>query len=168
MAMVKMEGMEGVAELHDMLKDMHDKDPKAFRKGCQDFMVQVFQMSQQQVPVDNGVLRESGHLDIDSTSMEISYTAPYAAAVHWGYIRHLVKPVRRKALRWEVGRVARLSRHGSRKSAQWAFSKGHYVPKNRARTEPQPYLTGPFIRALQTGLLERAIFKRMAQEGGKA
>lgn len=167
MATVQLEGVDGVAELHDMLKDMHDKDPKAFRKGCQDFMVQVFQMSQQQVPVDNGVLRESGYMDIESKVMVIGYTAPYAAAVHYGYKRHLVKPVRRKALRWEVDRKERLAKHGSRKSARWAFSKGHYVPKDRAHTEPRPYLTGPFIRALQTGLLERAIFKRMAQEGGK-
>lgn len=168
MALVKVEGVEGVAELHDMLKEMHDKDPKAFKKGCQDFMVEVFQMSQQQVPVDNGILRESGQLEIEDMPMSISYMAPYAAAVHYGYKRHMVKPVRRKALRWEVGRKTRLAKHGSRKSARWAFSKGHYVPKDRAHTEPHPYLTGPFIRALQHGLLERAIFKRMTQEGGKA
>jgi len=156
--------VNNLEETEAWLRAVAKESPKALHEGAKNFMITVFQLSQKAVPVDTGVLRESGHLDIGDKEISITYSAPYAAAVHWGYVRHYIKPVRRKALRWEVGRKERLSAHRPRKNAQWAFSRGHYVPKDRARTKPQPFLTVPFKRAIETDLLKREVLRALFKE----
>ena len=137
MSIVKVDAME-LNQLDGWFKEIAEKYPEAFHDGAADFMTEVYQRSQEQCPADTGVLRESGVLDVGENSVLIKYTAPYAAAVHDGYKRHFVAPRRRKFLRWEIGRIARLSSRGSRKNARFAFSRGHFVhgtapirPRNR-------------------------------------
>ena len=146
---------EEINGLDGFIKQIKDKYPEAFKAGAGE--------SLKECPADTGVLRESGLLDIKEGAITIKYTAPYAAAVHDGYKRHWVAPRRRKALRWEVGRIARLSARAPRSGAKFAFSKGHYVPRNRPRTEPQPFLLRPFQSALNRGALIKAVINRMQE-----
>ena len=154
-------GVDGLEDLQKFLQDVAKRSPEALHTGSKNFMITVFNQSQRECPVDTGMLRESGHIDIGTDEVSITYSAPYAAAVHWGYKRHLILPVRRKWLRWEVGRIQRLSAHGPRKNAKYAFSKGHFVPRARAHSKAQPFLTVPFIRMLKRGDLQKAITSEM-------
>lgn len=160
MALVEVDATE-LNQLDGWLKQVAEKYPEAFHAGTVDFMTGVYQDSQVKCPADTGVLRESGVLDVGKHSVLIKYTAPYAAAVHDGYKRHWVAPRRRKFLRWEIGRIARLSSHGSRKNAKFAFSRGHFVPRDRPHTQPNPYLMGPFNSALNGGKLIKSVVHRL-------
>lgn len=141
--------VKGLEELKDLLERMGEEGRQAAIQGIQEWTDYSYEVSQQLVPVDTGALAGSGQVEKDETGASIRYTAPHAAAVHYGYVRHYVAPRTRKALRWEAGRIERLSSRGSRKNASWQFSKGHCVPAREARSRPNPWLFNAVNRSLQ-------------------
>ena len=162
MARVALDAAE-IDDLSGYIKAIAKQYPEAFKAGARDFMTEVYQESLKECPADTGVLRESGLLDVGEEVITIKYTAPYAAAVHNGYKRHWIAPRRRHWLRWEVGRIARLSARAPRSGAKFAFSKGHFVPRARSHTEPQPFLVRPFLSALNRGRLLEAVIMRFKE-----
>lgn len=146
----------GMPELQDLLNRMEGKGADGALEGAHNWLDFTFEVAQRNVPVDTGELAGSGEVIKTRKGGSILYRALHAAAVHWGYIRHLIKPKRGKALRWEAeeggryqGRLDRLNKRGSRKDIRWAFSKGHFVPKRASRTLPQPWLENAVRGSLQ-------------------
>lgn len=132
--------VKGMDDLKDFLKAMKERGREAAIDGIHNYLDYAFEISQKACPIDTGILRASGEVIKTKNGGAITYKAPYALAVHDGYAQHEVRPKRRRALRWEVGRKERLTAKKPRKGAQWAFSKGHKVPRDKKRSKPNPFL----------------------------
>lgn len=141
--------VKGMTGLQDTLDAMGCLGKEAGIEGVHDWLEYTFEVAQRVVPTDGGLLASTGKVDLTQTGGSITYDAPYAAAVHDGYVRHWVGPKHRKALRWEVDRVGRLEAGGKVSNAKFAYSKGHYVPARRARSTPNPWLANSVDQTLQ-------------------
>lgn len=141
----KVENMDGV---QDLLARMEERGASAAVDGIHRWLEYTFEVSQQVVPKDSGHLADTGEVIKTQRGGAIRYTANYARSVHDGYRRHFVEPRRRRALRWEPERKSRLAAKGSRSSAKWAFSKGHYVPAKASRSKPNPWLRNSVRKTL--------------------
>lgn len=147
---------KGLPEFQDLLDDMGEKGAEGALDGCHDWLDYTFEIAQRNVPVDTGDLAGSGDVNKTRWGGSIFYKAAHALAVHFGYVRHLIKPKRKDALRWEAkeggkfkGRLDRLNKRGRRKDIKWAFSKGHMVPGRSNRSKPQPWLDNAIRAALE-------------------
>lgn len=130
--------VSGMEELQDLLSRMEGRGAKATIDGIHNWADYTFEVSQQLCPVDKGYLVSTGVVVHTQSGSVIAYTATYARAVHDGYVRHWVEPRRRKVLAWEPGRKARLV--AGKPTGKMAFSKGHYVPRTKPRSKPNPWL----------------------------
>ena len=65
-------------------QELVDDINQAILDGVQDWVAEVYDASQENVPVQTGTLKNSGSVRITSTGGEIAYNAPYAAAVEFG------------------------------------------------------------------------------------
>lgn len=130
----------GMDKLLEKMEKMEKQGAAAALGGLHNFMDYVENISQRVIPVDTGNMAQHERVIKTSEGGHIINDAPYARPVFYGYARHLIRPVRRKALRWEVGRVQRLTARRSRKSARYAFSRGHYVPATKSKSTPNPWL----------------------------
>lgn len=135
--------------VREMMRRMEEQGTKVAIDATHDWLEYTFETAQQVVPTDTGRLASSGDITLTQKGGSIVYTAPYASAVHEGYARHYVRPKRRKVLRWEAGMKERLTMGGSRSNADWAFSRGHYVPRDRLKSTPQPWLANTVDRTLK-------------------
>ena len=124
--------------LRPLIKRMEENGAEAIIHGIWDWADFVFEIAQRIVPTDTGLLASTGEVIKNKTGASIVYTSHYARAVHYGYVRHFVRPRHRKALAWEPGRGGRLAAGG--KPGALAFSKGHFVPKRAPRSKPNPWL----------------------------
>ena len=102
----KVEGMENMLELMT-------KFPERMERAKEDFLGQygnyAFSVTQEACPVDQGILVASGELEVETSGFTITYTAPYAAAVEYGWVRtEPIVPIRKQALSWEAGKKGRL------------------------------------------------------------
>lgn len=138
----------GIPGLKELLANMDEKGAAAVLDGVHDWGDYVYDIEQQVCPTDSGNLALGTELIKTDQGVRLRNAVPYARPVHFGYKRHFVKPKRRKALKWEVGRKERLSVKGKRKDAKFAFSKGHYVPKDAARSKPNPWMFNAWDRAM--------------------
>jgi hypothetical protein len=167
---------EGLDELIEFIDMLGDEGIEAAKRGHKNWAEYTFEVSIDACPKDKGGLVDSGDMKVEDGGLTviIQYTAPYAAAVHDGYVQHFIAPKHREALRWEsetggryAGRVDRLNRRGRRKDVKWAFSKGHQVPARKLRSKPNPWLSnsvdatehlqGDFIFEELDPLIERGI-----------
>ena len=64
--------------------DLKKLIPNAIVKGIQDTLEDIFAQSQEYVPVDNGILVNSGDVIPLKNGGQIIYTAPYAARMEFG------------------------------------------------------------------------------------
>lgn len=140
--------VSGSKELVQLMKDLKEDGFEAARDGFHNWVDYVDEITDKTVPVDDGGLASSKRVEKHDWGAIIRYLAKWAQAVHWGYVRHFVRPKRRKALRWEPGRQERLAARGRRADAQYAFSKGHYVPARKARSMPNPWLVNGVKKAI--------------------
>lgn len=114
---------------------------QAVRKGTR----QVFNRSQVLCPVDHGYLRASGSMDFRSTSAgpvgRVRYTANYAAAVNDGRRALVIKPRKKRFLKFTVG-------------GQTVFAREVHQKARRAK----PFLTGA---AKEVALANGWVFRRV-------
>ena len=140
--------VKGLEEVEALLQRLDEEGFKKALKGYQNWGDWVCDVAQQTAPTDKGELASTGKIKYTSTGFIILYTSGHARAVHYGYVRHFVRPKHRKVLRWEVDRKGRLSVKKPLKQAQFAYSKGHYVPGRKARSKPNPWL----FKAIDAGV----------------
>jgi hypothetical protein len=76
-----------------------------------------------ETPVDTSNLRRSINVEETEYGFNIGTNVEYASDVEYDTKPHIIEPKNKKALRWEVGRKARLAKGISPKYAKYAFAK---------------------------------------------
>lgn len=78
---------------------------------------------QKETPVDTGNLRNSIKAEKTADGWTIGTAVEYAEDVEYGTEPHIITPKNKKALRFEVGRKARLAAGKSPKDGKFVFAK---------------------------------------------
>lgn len=128
-----------------LLNNMPEILQRTTRLTREDVVDSAFNEAQKTVPVDRATLQNSGNVRHSPKRSVITYSAPYATAVHEGTKPHVIEPKTKKALRFEGGggRVQRLS-SSPRRQATFVFAKRVKHPG----TKPNPWLIRAVIKKL--------------------
>ncbi len=148
-----------LSELNKYIDKFPDKIDKSIEIGTREYAIKLYNLTQELCPADTGQLRMSGDLDIYKMGFRITYggvKAPYAAAVHFGYKRHFIAPKYKKALAWVKEGQGDCTKNKSKRGLCY-FSKGHYVPKNKNKSKPNPFIYNAIFKL--EGEWEKEILK---------
>ncbi len=147
-------------QINIKVKRTHNKEAEqelwqGIDRGMEDLADYIFARSQEIVPVNEGLLKKSGHVEREYLRKRIEYDALYAVFVEFGTRPHHL-PV--KAINEDLTRWCRLVLGLSEKEANaaaWAIAK----KIAREGTEAQPFLRPSidFAKVKATSIIKNAM-----------